>query len=197
MSSTGGTHLETEVKLAVPDPATILSRLAAGGFTVATPRVFEANTLYDTPVAALRSRGALLRIRQAGDVFTVTYKGPKLDSQRYKVQPETEFQVSDRRAADQLFVELGYRPSFRYERFRTVHLLPDDPRGTAALDETPVGMFLELEGPAEWIDSAAQRLGYTPAEYITSTYVDIYVEHCNRHGVPPADLVFPQGKAGT
>jgi adenylate cyclase class 2 len=38
------------------------------------------------------------------------------------------------------------------------------------VDETPIGNYAELEGPAEWIDRAATRLGVDPAQYITLSY---------------------------
>jgi hypothetical protein len=34
------------------------------------------------------------------------------------------------------------------------------------LDETPAGVFLELEGPSRWIDRTARRLGFAESDYL-------------------------------
>jgi len=51
---------------------------------------------------------------------------------------------------------------FSYEKYRTTMKLPGSARWAKDLvievDETPIGTFLELEGPAEAIDRAAQNL---------------------------------------
>jgi hypothetical protein len=64
--------------------------------------------------------------------------------------------------------------------------------GTATLDETPAGVFLELEGEPAWIDEVAGKLGFTEPDYITASYIQLYVNHCKRQGVAPADMVFDQ-----
>jgi hypothetical protein len=61
-------------------------------------------------------------------------------------------------------------------------------------DETPVGLFLELEGNADAIDRAAVRLGYSSADYLTSTYGAIYLADCRRRGRKPSNMLFPPTK---
>ena len=46
--------------------------------------------------------------------------------------------------------------------------------GHATLDETPVGIYLELEGPARWIDRTAKRLGIPLSDYITENYAGLF-----------------------
>ena len=58
------------------------------------------------------------------------------------------------------------------------------------LDDTPVGTFLELEGPAEAIDRAAVELGYSKKDYILKSYLALYLEECRRRGEMPKDMVF-------
>jgi len=58
------------------------------------------------------------------------------------------------------------------------------------LDETPVGNFVELEGPAEAIDKAAEALGYTRKDYLVKNYLALYAEDCRRRGVPPGNMLF-------
>jgi adenylate cyclase class 2 len=60
----------------------------------------------------------------------------------------------------------------------------------ATLDETPIGVFLELEGPAEWIDRVAEELGFDESDYILASYATLYADHCRQRGVKPTDMLF-------
>ena len=66
---------ETEIKLAVADARTARKLLRAAGFRLARRRVFESNVVFDTPRLTLRRASTLLRLRRAGRLSTVTYKG--------------------------------------------------------------------------------------------------------------------------
>jgi len=54
---------EIEIKLRVPDVATLHKRLRQLGARKISPRAHELNTLYDTPGKELTRRGRLIRIR--------------------------------------------------------------------------------------------------------------------------------------
>jgi len=62
--------------------------------------------------------------------------------------------------------------------------------GTITFDETPIGEFLELEGPAEWIDRTARELDFSPRDYVVSSYGKLYSDYCAQRGVQPKDMVF-------
>ncbi len=57
---------------------------------------------------------------------------------------------------DAILRALGFSPTFRYEKYRAEW---SDGTGHAVIDETPIGNFGELEGPARWIDRTAQAAG--------------------------------------
>jgi adenylate cyclase class 2 len=179
---------ETEIKLAVADRKTARRLLRAAGFRVLRRRVFEANTVFDTPELALRQAAALLRVREAGGVATIAYKGAPTVS-RHKSREELELEIPDARAMGAIIERLGFRPVFRYEKYRAEFRQPGS-SGIATLDETPVGMYLELEGAPRWIDRAARQLGFTEKDYITASYARLYLEWCERRGVKPSDMVF-------
>ena len=83
---------ETEIKLAVKSAPSARRLLKEAGFVVSRPRVFEANMVFDTPQQILRDSSSLLRIRQAGGVVTMTYKGiPELGN--YKSREELELKI--------------------------------------------------------------------------------------------------------
>jgi len=95
----------------------------------------------------------------------------------------------DATALVEILAGLGYRPVFRYEKYRTVYRRIGRP-GLAMLDETPIGNFLELEGSPRSIDRMAGELGYSGADYILDSYGKLYLDHCARAGVRPRDMIF-------
>jgi hypothetical protein len=62
------------------------------------------------------------------------------------------------------------------------------------LDETPIGTFVELEGPPRAIDRVAKELGYSKPDYIVTNYLVLYREECRRKGQKPGDMVFRKAK---
>jgi adenylate cyclase, class 2 len=179
---------EIEIKLAVPDARTARRMLRKAGFEVSRGRVFEANTLFDTPKLTLRKSGRLLRVRTAGRTSTVTYKGVP-ETGRHKSREELEVTVNDARKASAIAERIGFRPVFRYEKYRTEY---QQPRwaGVAVVDETPIGVYLELEGTPAWIDRTARRLGFPEKDYITVSYGGLYLDWCKKNNCKPGDMVF-------
>lgn len=179
---------ETEVKISLDGKTAALDRIRAAGFRESVPRQFEANTLYDTPGKQLRQKEMLLRLRQIGDKSIITWKGPGIAGP-HKSRPEIETLLGSLDAMSQILQQLGFEPVFRYEKYRTEFSRRDAP-GIITLDETPIGDFLELEGPSAWIDQTADLLGFSPRQYILDSYGKLYVADCERRGVPPAQMVF-------
>jgi adenylate cyclase, class 2 len=183
-----GSPTETEIKLAAAGVPAARKLLRSAGFTVSRRRVFESNIVFDTPGLSLRRASTLLRLRQAGAITTVTYKGKPLAG-KHKSREELELSVSHAATMEAIFERLGYRPKFRYEKFRTEYRLARG-KGMATLDETPVGIYLELEGEPEWIDGIAHRMGFSEQDYITASYARLYLEWCKQKCVKPGNMVF-------
>jgi adenylate cyclase class 2 len=104
---------------------------------------------------------------------------------------ELETGVSAAGALRLILSELGYEVKFRYEKFRACYARPGEP-GHATVDETPIGSFIELEGPPEWIDSTAALLGFGPSAYIRESYGALYRAWCEQNGIPPTHMLFPR-----
>jgi adenylate cyclase, class 2 len=177
---------EIEIKIRLNGVLEGQRLLRRAGFRVAKKRVFEQNDLFDTSERALRGAGIALRLRTAGTRHVLTFKGPQ-QAGRHKSREELETVLADREAFEHILARLGYGPVFRYEKYRT-EFRKAGGAGTAMLDETPAGVFLELEGPPEWIDGAARSLGFGDADYITASYADIHLSA----GGDPAGMTFPQ-----
>jgi adenylate cyclase, class 2 len=184
----GHSPTETEIKLSVPDVRTARKLLRTAGFRIARRRVFERNVVFDTPGLALHQASTLLRLRQAGRETMVTYKGKPVPG-KHKSREELEVSVPDATMMGAIFERLGYKPVFRYEKYRTEYRL-ERGAGMATLDETPVGVYLELEGSPAWIDRMARRMGFPEQAYITASYGRLYLDRCREMAVPPGNMVF-------
>jgi adenylate cyclase class 2 len=179
---------ETEIKLQVSKLSEVHEKLASFGYDVSQPRAFEANTLYDTGDQRLYHSGMILRLRESGDRALVTWKGPEIPG-RHKSRPERETSVGSVETFAYILEQVGFKPVFRYEKFRT-ELEDAEAEGTVTLDETPIGNFIELEGPAAWIDETARRLGFQQEQYIKESYGSLYRRWCENVGVQPSHMVF-------
>jgi adenylate cyclase, class 2 len=182
--------IETEIKFRVADLADLNARLIATGFHLQTARSFESNVLYDTPDRRLRSQTEILRVRSYAGRWVLTHKrlpidGPGEDRHKHRIETETE--VANGQALADLFLSLGLVAAFRYEKWRTEW---HDGEGHCVIDETPIGDYAELEGPSEWIDRIAARLGIDPAQFITLSYGRLFDLWREQHRSDATDLTF-------
>jgi adenylate cyclase class 2 len=189
-------YVETEVKLAHHgSPQTARRTIEEQGYTESEPRVLESDQLFDRPDGELRVSDRLIRLRRSGTRATVTYKGPSR-RERYKSREEIEFDVSDPDAFALVLDRLGYVAGFRYEKYRTKFASLSEPgliHGFITIDETPIGVFLELEGPPEWIDRTAVRLGFSVADYSTASYASLYRDYRLSHPRAGENMTFETG----
>lgn len=185
-------HAEIELKFCVPDVREFHARALRAGFNLRTPRTLERNALFDTPERRLLSERQVLRMREYGGAWVLTHKRPPAgndDSAFYKERLETETVVSDGEAMGAVFVELGYSPVFRYEKFRTEFY---DGAGALVLDETPIGDFAELEGTPDWIDRALERLSIARDWCFTDSYGRMFLDWKKRSGSPAENMTFEE-----
>jgi adenylate cyclase class 2 len=179
---------ETEIKLAVPDRESARRLLQKAGFRVGKRRVFEANTVFDTRGLTLRGRSLLLRLREAGGRAILTYKGRPVPG-KHKSREELEVEIPAPAPMTAILNRLGFQAVFRYEKYRTEFQVKGS-GGVATVDETPIGVYVELEGAPAWIDRTARQLGFSESDYITASYGSLYLDWCRRHRIKPANMVF-------
>jgi len=161
---------EVEIKFRITDLRALTRALKRAGFKRITASTHEMNALYDLPGQTLRRQGQLLRLRKYGDQWVLTHKS-KDKAGRHKMRVELETRVEDGEQTDAILRALGYAPTFRYEKYRAEW---SDGDGHVVLDQTPIGVFGEIEGTSRWIDRTAGALGIQSAEYITQTYADLF-----------------------
>jgi adenylate cyclase class 2 len=59
-----------------------------------------------------------------------------------------------------------------------------------AIDETPVGVFVEIEGGEDAIHAVARGLGKRTSDYITDSYRFLFLQHRDANGLCGHDMVF-------
>jgi adenylate cyclase class 2 len=163
---------EVEIKFRIADMDAVIRLLKEVGFKRITPSTHEMNTLYDLPGQKLRKRGELLRLRKYGESWVLTHKA-KGETGRHKSRVELETEVRDGKELDGILRALQFQPVFRYEKYRAEW---GDGTGHVVLDETPIGNFGEIEGPARWIDRTARALEISREAYVTQTYTLLFFE---------------------
>lgn len=178
---------EVEIKFRIEDIQALIGRLPSAGFHLVTGRTHELNTLYDMPGQPLRSRGALLRLRQYGSKWTITYKDKSAAGTRHKTRREIETTIEDGQALAGILNALGFSPSFVYEKFRSEWT---DGSGHVVIDETPIGDFGEIEGQPQWIDATAGKLAIPESKYIKKSYAELFGDWKHRTGSAATNMTF-------
>lgn len=180
-------HLEREIKLRYDSPDAARTAVRALGARPFRARRLQADALLDAEGRTLSARGQVLRIRIEEGRSVVTFKTPA-EHPTMKLREELETSVGDGGTLLSLFERLGLRIWFRYEKYREEYALDGV---VLAVDETPVGTFLEIEGrDDETITAVARALGRTSDDYVLDSYRSLFVQYCADRGLPATDMVF-------
>ncbi|MGC4085894.1 MAG: class IV adenylate cyclase [Vicinamibacterales bacterium] len=181
--------VEREIKLPYESASAARAAVSALGATLRAPRRLQADVILDTTDGRLRDMRSALRVRIEPERAYLTFKGTPQQGPM-KVREEIETAVDDGSLTLTILGRLGFTVAFTYHKYREEHALPDV---LIAIDETPVGTFVELEGSEAGITTTAVRLGRLPHEYIVDSYRTLYVRECERRGVTPSDrMVFSE-----
>jgi adenylate cyclase class 2 len=180
--------IEREVKLRFDSAEEARSLILGAGATPLRGRRLQEDALLDTEDEDLRRRRCVLRIRTDSGKSLMTFKGPVQPSSM-KVRDEYETVVGDGQVLQRVLEELGLHVWFRYEKYREEYSAEDV---TIALDETPVGTFVEIEGGEDGILSMTAALGRSPSDFILDSYRSLFIQHRERYGFSSTDMVFNQ-----
>jgi len=183
------TMLEREIKLRFNSVEEARAAVLATGATPLLGRRLQEDSLLDTPDEDLRRRRCVLRVRVENGKSRLTYKGPVQPS-AMKLREEIETVVGDGEILLRVFEELGLHVWFRYEKYREEFAHEDV---IIAVDETPVGVFIEIEGSEGGIQATANALGRTPDDYVVDSYRSLFLRHRQEFGIVGPDMLFPVG----
>ena len=183
------TILEREIKLRFGSVTEAREAVLAAGAMPLYGRRLQEDALLDTEDEQLRRKRCVLRVRMENGKSRLTYKGPVQPS-IMKVREELETVVADGELLLRVFGELGLHIWFRYEKYREEFSLEDV---IVAIDETPVGIFVEIEGSEHGIAEMTTALGRTPADYIVDSYRSLFLQYRDEFGLSGPDMVFDNG----
>ena len=178
---------EIETKFPLRDRKTLVQKLHDIGAQRLYPETFEDNMVLDRR-GELRTKGALLRVRKFGRYALATFKGPLAFEGNVKTRDEVQTGVESFELAIQLFDALGYKPVFRYQKFREVWRVRDV---EVVLDRTPIGDYFEIEGALDVIRVVADELGMNMDHGLRQTYAELYRQARRTRGDLPEHMVFP------
>jgi adenylate cyclase class 2 len=177
--------LESELKIPVAGLDSVRASLQRARAVMVQMMAREINLLLDTDDSRLREAGCLLRLRQHGNRNILTFKGPVSYRGAIKERPEHETEIADVDRMGDILEQLGFGVFMRYEKNREEWLLDGC---SVVLDHTPMGFFVEVEGPREKLQEIADLLALDVAKAVRGSYVSLWMEHRASH--PELDLPF-------
>jgi adenylate cyclase, class 2 len=181
--------VETELKIPVENLGSVRDRLAASEAQRVHPAEREVNILLDGPGGELAATGRVLRLRRIGDRRRLTLKGPASFDGNVKSREELELEVGDLETLAAIFARLGFQPVLRYEKDRETWQIGGV---TITLDHTPMGDFVELEGPPARLEDVASELALHVGSAVPGSYPGLWRAYRDRHPELelPEDMVF-------
>ena len=184
MSTT--TPVEREIKLRYDSVESARAAVLAAGATPLLGRRLQEDALLDTEDESLRRRRCVLRVRLENGKSRITFKGPVQPSEM-KLRDELETIIGDGVLLLRIFEELGFHIWFRYEKYREEF---SHEEVTVAIDETPVGVFVEIEGSEQGISTMARALGRRPDDYVLDSYRGLFLKYREQYGLDGTNMVF-------
>lgn len=178
--------IEVEVKLPVPDPDGMKTRILEAGFKE-KHFIEEHDVYFDNAAGNIRANGEALRVRETTDRLTgkkqaqINYKGKKLDTQTM-TRRELETGVEDGAVCREILQAIGYAP-VEPEVVKVRAMLQKD-FITACLDDVQgLGSFLELEilveseekkdAALDQIEGILNHFGYQISDTVQTSYLSM------------------------
>lgn len=181
--------LEIELKIPVEELTFVREGLTRGSAEAVHPMAREVNLLLDTEDRRLERAGSILRLRRYGAHHILTFKGPAVYHGAIKERPEREIEIEDVERMRDILSDIGLRQVAAYEKDREMWLIDEI---SVVLDHTPMGDFVEVEGPRERLQGVARSLGLDPSTAVKGSYLSLWRKHRLRHPKHniPVDMAF-------
>jgi adenylate cyclase class 2 len=152
--------LEQEVKLKFESLEAARQAVIAAGGRLVRSRRLQQDRFLDTSDMTLSDGRLALRLRREPDLTTLTYKGVP-QAGPVKSREEIETTVADADAMELVFDRLGFVERWRFEKYREDYALGD---ARVFIDDSTVGVYVEIEATPDLIQKTAALLGKTPAD---------------------------------
>jgi adenylate cyclase class 2 len=184
-------NLEREIKLRWENAGAARAAIVAIGGTALAARRLQHDRMLDTPDGTLRDLRSVLRLRTEEGRAVLTFKGP-VQASTMKLREELETTAGDADVLMSIFDRLGFRVWFRYEKYREEFARDG---AVIAVDETPVGTFIEIEGAEAAIHDIARALGRQPDQYLVDSYRGLFLREREARGLAATDMLFDETRA--
>jgi adenylate cyclase, class 2 len=178
--------LEREIKLRFDSPEVAREAVLSVGATPIKGRRLQDDYLLDTIDHLLQRQRSVLRVRVESGRSFLTFKGPVQPS-AMKLREELETIVGDGPLLLRILEALGFQVWFRYQKYREEFGLADV---IVAVDETPVGTYVEIEGGEGGIATTTEALGRTPSDYLLDSYRGLFARYCEELRLTPGHMLF-------
>jgi adenylate cyclase class 2 len=178
--------VEREMKLPVASHDELRRRLQELGAERREDDALEENWVLDDEAGTLAGAKSLLRVRRRGERAWLTYKGPASFAAGVKSREEIECGVAEPLVLVEVLERVGMRVVRRYQKRRETWRLDEV---EVALDTTPMGRFVELEGPAAELPGLAEALALDPARAVPGSYLDLWREYRVLHPEASEDML--------
>jgi adenylate cyclase class 2 len=178
--------LEQEIKLEFESVEAARRSITATGARLEVSQRLLEDRLFDTEQQHLRQAGTALRVRRDGTRAILTFKGPAQPA-HIKSREEIETGVGDAEVAEAILHGLGFRCWFRSQKRREEYRLG---KALVTIDDTPIGVFVEIEAAPDDIDRVATQLGRSRADYRLESYPRLYARWREAKGIEERDMLF-------
>jgi len=136
----------------------------------------------------LRASGCTLRVRTDGEAGAITFKGPVDRTMTVKAREEIETTLGNAAIGERIVLALGFRLVFRAQKRREEY---DLGAAHVVIDETPMGVYVEVEADPDEIARVTVLLGRTTADYQLASYGALWRAWCDRTGANPDRMLLP------
>ena len=178
---------EIEVKFLLKNYAALMQKIADLQLPCSQERIHEFNLRYDLPDGSLVAQKQVLRLRKDTQA-RLTFKGPGIMEEEVLLRKEIEVMVSDFDTTKRLLEALGYQVVMMYEKYRANYLMDSL---VLSVDETPFGLFIELEGESPvQVHLAANVFGLDWEQRINLSYSALLKQYNQNSGNSFRDLSF-------
>ncbi|MHC1773614.1 MAG: class IV adenylate cyclase [Flexilinea sp.] len=183
-------NLEIEAKFPLESAADFLCVIEGMRLPCIQRDFRELNLRFDTPDRRLSKTHQVLRLRKDDESIILTYKGSETKTKKIAIREEIETRVSDYDQMKLILQNLGYEEFFIYEKIRSTYRLGET---LLMIDHTPVGDFLEIEGPNEkLIKSSAKKLGVDWKTRTSKGYQKLFIEWAEAVHYKGRDMLFAE-----
>ena len=179
---------EIEAKFPVSSVDDYLPKIREAGAVCEQPVQFERNLRFDDKNCMLSQTGQVLRLRDNGGKSILTYKSDKNSISGIADREEIETAVEDLARTRLILERLGFEVDFIYEKYRSIFSL-----GQAGIfaDHTPIGDFIEIEGPdEETIRMTAEKIGLDWETRSGKSYRTLFKKWKAGTNYPGRDMIF-------